>query len=532
MEKVPVSVVVITKNEEDNISDCLETVKWADEIIVVDDDSTDSTREIAAKFTSKVLTKKMENEGRHRNWAYSQASNRWVLSLDADERITRELAEEIAGLIKGTPELKAYTIPRRNHIGSYWLKYGGEYPAPQTRLFLKDEFKYEEADVHPRAFLDGDCGHLKGDMIHYSHRDIADYVRSLNSHTTLEARKWFLTERKMSFARAFRRTLDRCFYRRLLRKKAYKDGVYGLTVAVFSGIYQLVSWVKCWEMRGGGKAVVYSPKFEGNDRNSEDSSGRKKLSVVVITKNAAQKLRNCLESVKWADEIIIVDGKSTDGTLDIAREYSDKVILSDFQGFGNERNKGIDAAEGDWVLQLDADEVVTDAFHRRMEKLLAGEDEGCVSFKFRRRNVFLGKAMKRGGWFHFSAHLFKRGYARYEGEIHETLVVDGKQCEMEEEIEHYPFDSMAEFIERQNRYTSLQAEEMFKENGPAEQKTVMYNLKVKPWKLFKKAYIKKLGFMEGMLGLVFAVMFAWVHYLKWAKYWELSCETAGENGIT
>jgi len=521
VKKAPVSVVVITRNEEENIAACLETVTWADEIIVVDDDSTDSTRELAAKFTDRIFTRKMENEGRHRNWAYAQAANRWVLSLDADERVTPELAEEITSLVSGSPEFKAYTIPRRNHIGSYWLKYGGEYPAAQTRFFLKDEFKYEEADVHPRALLQGDCGHLKGDMIHYSHKDISDYVRSLNGHTTLEARKWFLTGRKMSFARAFRRTLDRCFYRRLLRKKAYKDGVYGLTVAVFSGIYQLVSWVKCWEMRGGAESIVQSPKSIVHSRKPEGGIGRKKLSVVVITKNAAKKLRNCLESVKWADEIVIVDARSTDGTLDIAGEYSDKIILSDFEGFGNERNKGTDAATGDWILQLDADEVVTEAFRKRMEKLLSGDEGGCVSFKFRRKNVFLGKAMTRGGWLHYSAHLFKKGYARYEGDIHEKLVVNGKQGKLEEEIEHYPFDSMSEFIERQNRYTTLQAGEMLKKDGPADHKSVMYNLKVKPRKLFVKMYVKKLGFMEGMRGLVFAVMFSWVHYLKWAKYWEL-----------
>jgi glycosyltransferase involved in cell wall biosynthesis len=527
VEKVPVSVVVITRNEEENIAECLKTVTWADEIIVVDDDSTDSTRDLAARFTDKIFTRKMENEGRHRNWAYSRASNRWVLSLDADERVTPELAEEIVHLLKGAPEYKAYTIPRRNHIGSYWLKYGGEYPAAQTRFFLKDEFRYEEDDVHPRALMQGDCGHLKGDMIHYSHRDISDYVRSLNSHTTLEARKWFLTDRKMSFLRAFRRMLDRCFYRRLLRKKAYKDGVYGLTVAVFSGVYQLVSWVKCWEMRTSGEGIAHGPKRMAQSIRHKDSNiRRKKLSVVVITKNAEKKLRDCLESVKWADEIVIVDGHSTDDTVKIASEYAGRIIMSDFAGFGNERNKGTDAATGDWILQLDADEVVTAAFRERMEMLLSGEDGGCVSFKFRRRNVFLGKAMKRGGWFHYSAHLFRKGYARYEGDIHEKLVVNGKQCKMEEEIEHYPFDSMSEFIERQNRYTTLQAGEMFKKDGPADDKVVMYNLKVKPRKLFVKMYIKKMGFMEGMRGLVFAVMFSWVHYLKWAKYWELTRENA------
>ncbi len=248
MDKVPLTVVVITKNEEDNLVDCLDSAAWADEIVVVDDESTDATREIAGRYTDKIFVKKMENEGRHRNWAYTQASNKWVLSLDADERVTEELAGEISDLLKGEPQFKAYGIPRRNYIGDHWLRYGGEYPAPQARLFLKNEFTYEEAEVHPRALMQGDTGFLKGDIIHYSHRDIADYLRSLNYHTTLEARKWYLTGRKMSLGHAVWRALDRCFYRRLIRKKGYKDGIYGLTVAVFSGIYQIVSYLKYREL--------------------------------------------------------------------------------------------------------------------------------------------------------------------------------------------------------------------------------------------------------------------------------------------
>ncbi len=248
MDKIPVSVVVITKNEEDNIADCLESVTWADEIIVVDDESSDRTREISGKYTDKVLVRKMENEGRHRNWAYSRASNDWVLSLDADERVTGELAEEIKELVKGQPGYKGYAIPRRNYIGDHWLRYGGEYPAAQLRFFLKDEFRYEEAEVHPRAFMEGGWGHLKNDIIHYSHRDIADYLSSLNNQSTLEALKWYNTGRKMTLGHALWRAFDRCFYRRLIRKRSYKDGVYGLVVAVFSGLYQLVSYFKYWEM--------------------------------------------------------------------------------------------------------------------------------------------------------------------------------------------------------------------------------------------------------------------------------------------
>ncbi|MFH1665365.1 MAG: hypothetical protein ABIA77_04365, partial [Candidatus Omnitrophota bacterium] len=145
---------------------------------------------------------------------------------------------------------------------------------------------------------------------------------------------------------------------------------------------------------------------------------------------------------------------------------------------------------------------------------------------FRRKNIFLGRVMMHGGWYHYSAHLFKKGYARYEGDIHEKLIVDGVQGKMEEGVEHYPFYSISEFLERQNRYTAIQAREMFKENACIPERDVMYNLKVKPLKLFWKMYVKKRGFLEGTHGFVFSALFAWVHFLKWGKYWEL-CRAAG-----
>lgn len=248
---------------------------------------------------------------------------------------------------------------------------------------------------------------------------------------------------------------------------------------------------------------------------------RQKLSVVVITKNAANKIRNCLESIKWADEIIVVDGGSVDETIAIVKQYTDKIIISEFNGFDKERNKGIDSAGGDWILQMDADEIMPGNFKQRLLRLLDGDDEGCVSFKFRRKNVFLGRLMMHGGWYHYSAHLFKKGFAYYKGDIHEQLVANGKQGKMEEGLEHYPFYNIFEFIERQNRYTTLQANEMFSENQFISKKEIMYNLKIKPVKLFWKMYIKKKGYKEKLHGFIFSVLFSWVHFVKWLKYWEL-----------
>ncbi len=519
MAKPLVSAVIITKNEEENIADCLESVSWAGEIILVDDNSTDKTREIAKKYTDKIFIRKMENEGRHRNRAYAQASNDWILSVDADERVTPELAQEITELLKGRPEYKAYAIPRRNCIGDHWLKYGGEYPAPQTRLFLKDEFRYEEAEVHPRALMEGDTGYLKGDLIHYSHRDIEDYVRSLEGHTTLEAKKWHSSGREMSLGRAVWRAFDRCFYRRLLRKKAYKDGVYGIVVAVFSGMYQILSYAKYWAKKNNLEGL--NEKGHPAREDKLPPEGRKKLSVVIIAKNEEDKIRNCLESIKWVDEVVIVDGFSTDKTVEICEEYGAKVIQHRFEGdFGLERNIGNENSSGDWILQLDADEVVTQGFKDKMAEILKDGDE-FASYKFLRKNSFFGHFMMRGGWYHYSHHLFKKGFAHYDGKVHHQLIVNGKTGLLKADVEHYPFQTFSQLISRHNRYTTLEAKEIFDLRGRISEKEVLYNIKVKPLKLFWKFYVKKKGFTEGTHGIIFSIFFAWVHFLKWAKYWEL-----------
>ncbi|MDD5356072.1 MAG: glycosyltransferase family 2 protein [Candidatus Omnitrophica bacterium] len=249
MGSLDLAVVILTRNESLNIKDCIDSVKHlAKEIIVVDDFSQDDTVGIAESNGAKVFIKKMDNEGSHRNWAYAQAKSNWVLSLDADERVMPQLADEIKSMNLTDSKFSAFTIPRRNHIGNYWLKHGGQYPAAQLKLFRKDKFKYEEVQVHPRAFLDGECGHLKKDIIHYSYRDFTDFLNKLNRQTTLEAQKWISTNRKMSFGHALWRTIDR-FFRKFIGKKGYLDGFMGFMLAVFDSIYQIVSFAKYWELK-------------------------------------------------------------------------------------------------------------------------------------------------------------------------------------------------------------------------------------------------------------------------------------------
>ncbi|MCX5681666.1 MAG: glycosyltransferase family 2 protein [Candidatus Omnitrophica bacterium] len=223
MNKLPLSVVVIAKNEEANIDECFKSVYgWADEIVLVDDESTDRTVEVAKRYGATIYRRKMDNEGIHRNWAYAQAKNEWVLSLDADEKVTEELKEEISQILPDT-KFSAFSIPLRNFIGTYWVRYGGWYPAGKLRLFMRSRFKYEEVGVHPRVFLNGDTGHLTKDIIHKGYPDFEHFLGSLNRQTTLEAQKWIETGRQMSFGRASWRT-----------------------------IYQIMSYAKYWQMKKEG----------------------------------------------------------------------------------------------------------------------------------------------------------------------------------------------------------------------------------------------------------------------------------------
>jgi len=247
--KAPLSVTIVTKNEEHQIHDCIETVRWADEVLVIDDGSTDATAKIASSLGARVMARNVEvsNEGKFRNWTLGEVRHGWVLKLDADERVTPELAEEIGLLLSGAPEFRGYAIPRRNYIGDYWVRHGGWYPARQLVLFKKEHFRWEEVEVHPRVFLDGPCGQLKHDIIHYSYRDFKHFFEKSNQQTNWEAQKWITERRKIGPFSCARKMVDR-FLKTYILKQGFRDGFVGFAIAVFNGLYQFASFAKYWEL--------------------------------------------------------------------------------------------------------------------------------------------------------------------------------------------------------------------------------------------------------------------------------------------
>ena len=257
MEKAAVSVVIIAKNEEKRLAECLRSATFAAEIVVLDDMSTDRTVEIAKSFGAKVFQRAMDIEGRHRNYAYGLATQPWVFSLDADERITPELAKELAEVAaKPNDPHTCYSMPVKTFIGTDWIKGGGYYPAPKTRFFKKGQFKYEEARVHPKMFYEGTCGALKGDILHYSSPSWENWISKFNRETGLEAEKWLKDGRKVGPWRVFRKACSR-FLKYYIQKGGFKYGYTGFFMTVMHMNYQYIAFMKYLELK---RAQENTPK--------------------------------------------------------------------------------------------------------------------------------------------------------------------------------------------------------------------------------------------------------------------------------
>lgn len=256
--------------------------------------------------------------------------------------------------------------------------------------------------------------------------------------------------------------------------------------------------------------------------NIEKRGSPESISAVIMTKNSAQWVEGTLRSVAdWVDEIIVIDGYSTDGTVDLCRQYGAKVTQNKWDGyrFCTERNLGTSKATKDWCLHIDPDERATRQFKDAVLKLLR-DGTDFDAFEFRKKNYFLGHWMRHGGWYHYSLHLFRRGKATYKGVIHESLIVDGRVGRLEAAIEHYPFESISQFVQRHNGYSLREAQAKAEEGG-IDDKQLRYEIKTKPLKRFFKFYLKKKGFLDGRHGLIFSILFAWVHFINWAKTWEI-----------
>jgi len=250
---IPLSAVILTHNSAKKLSDCLESVKgWVDDIVVVDDCSTDESLAIAKRYTDHIIQRKWDLEGVHRNFAYSQAKHAYILSLDSDERVTPGLREELIKLITEGPTHNAYNIGHRNFIGNYWIRHGGWYPNQKLKLMKKSAFRYEESEYHPRAFVEGENPILKGELIHLAYDDFSNLFAKINHQTNFEAKKWVRDKRKMSLGLCCWKAFHR-FFKAYILKQGFREGVLGFVMAFAGGYYQMITYAKYWELKNSNK---------------------------------------------------------------------------------------------------------------------------------------------------------------------------------------------------------------------------------------------------------------------------------------
>ncbi len=244
-----VAAVVITKNEERNIEDCLASLRWADEIVVVDAESTDRTVEIAARFTPHVFVRPWPGYGPQKNFGFEQATADWLLVVDADERVTEPLREEIRRRLAEGPsgEIGGFEVPRRNFFYGRWIRGGGIYPDYQLRLFRRSAGRYDDVLLHERLHLAGRIERLTQPLDHYSMPGIREHVRKMARYTTLGAQEKLKSQSRVSWLDLAGNHLGTILKTYLLRG-GYRDGVHGVIVALFAGMHTFVKYAKAVEM--------------------------------------------------------------------------------------------------------------------------------------------------------------------------------------------------------------------------------------------------------------------------------------------
>lgn len=237
------SVVIITKNEERNLARCLESVKFADEIILIDSNSTDRTVEIAKQFNAKVYPVEFCGYGPAKRKGTDIACGQWILSLDADEEVSDELASEIRELINGSASADGYYISRRTNFLGRWINHSGWYPDRVLRLFRKDKGNFNKATVHEEVILKGRSGKARGELRHFSYPDMETYLEKSNRYTTMGAQKAFGEGRQAGWYDLVVRPLA-AFVKHYLTGQGFRDGKEGFIISVMSSIAVLVKYAK------------------------------------------------------------------------------------------------------------------------------------------------------------------------------------------------------------------------------------------------------------------------------------------------
>ncbi|MCB1154094.1 glycosyltransferase family 2 protein [bacterium] len=243
----------------------------------------------------------------------------------------------------------------------------------------------------------------------------------------------------------------------------------------------------------------------------------RKLSVTIIAKNEADNLERCLTSVRFADEIVVLDSGSTDGSVEIARRFTERVVETDWPGHVKQKQRAVDAATHDWILSLDADEEVTPELAESIRAALA-DPNPPDAYELTRKVYYLGRWIEHCGWYpEWRVRLFDRRKAHWGGyDPHDQVICDGRVARLRGDLHHYSYRNMTHHLSRINEYTTIMADEYAKKGRRASLADMIF----RPGFNFFKKYILQRGFLDGAPGFVICVLASYYVFLKYAKLWE------------
>jgi glycosyltransferase involved in cell wall biosynthesis len=249
LQRPKLSVFIITKDEQDNIGRCLDSVHWTDEIVIVDSFSHDKTVEICKKYTNLVYQRAFTDFADTKNFAISKTTGHWLLSVDADEEVTKELKDEILQVISNDNQANAgFYIKRSSRIFGRWFGFSGTQDDYQMRLFKRDNASYTQP-VHEKVMVRGGVGRLKGLLLHYTYEDIGGYIKKMNQYTSMEADMLASNRSRVTTLSLFVKPPMQ-FLRLYILKKGFRDGVEGFIFCLFSAVYVFVKYSKILECSG------------------------------------------------------------------------------------------------------------------------------------------------------------------------------------------------------------------------------------------------------------------------------------------
>jgi glycosyltransferase involved in cell wall biosynthesis len=254
------SVTVITKNEANDIGDALKSVAWADELVVVDSMSTDDTVAVARQFTDRVIVREWPGYVAQKNYAASVASHDWILSLDADERVTPALVDEIKSTLESGPKHGGYRIPRVTwHLGR-WIRTTDWYPDDQLRLYDRRTAEWTGRYVHESVAVRGSVGRLRGELQHFAYRDISDHLETIDRYTTYAARQMHEAGQRV----AMRHLVGHpplAFLRNYLARGGFRDGIPGFIISAMNAHYVFLKLAKLWAIHHQSQVQVQGSGF-------------------------------------------------------------------------------------------------------------------------------------------------------------------------------------------------------------------------------------------------------------------------------